>query len=94
MNFPNPKKFQEQLIFYILYFFCHHGRGNLYEMTQSTFEVVTEYDGTQYVKQAINEIDKKHGPDDPPSNDGRMLEIPGKLIFIFLRVVYSKIVKK
>ena len=85
MNFPNPKKFQQQLIFYILFFSCHYGRGHLYEVTQSTFEVVTEYDGTQYVKQAINEIDENHGPDDPPSNDGRMYVIPGKLPGIFIK---------
>ena len=78
MNKPDPKKLQQQVIFYILYFFCRRGRENLYEMTQSTFELCTEYDGTQYIKQAIDEVDKNHGPDDPPSNEGRMYEIEGK----------------
>ena len=82
MNNPSPKKLQQQLIFYILYFFCRRGRENLYDMTQDTFELVTDYDGTQYIKQAIEEVDKNHGPDDGPSNDGKMYEIPGKNNFL------------
>ena len=78
MNKPNPKKLQQQVIFYILYFFCHRGKENLYDMLQETFELCTEYDGTQYIKQSLEEVDKNHGPDDPPSNEGRMYEIEGK----------------
>ena len=84
MNNPNPKKLQQHLLFYILYYFCRRGRENLYEMKTDTFELVTEYDGTQNVKQAIEEIDKNHGPEDGPSNDGRMYEIPGKSVYFSL----------
>ena len=34
-NEPNPKKIQQCLIFYIIYFFCQRGRENLYPMTPS-----------------------------------------------------------
>ena len=78
MNSPNPKKLQQNMVFFILYFFCRRGRENLYDMTIETFELVTEYDGTQYVKQSQEECNKNHGPDDGPSNDGRMYEIKGK----------------
>ena len=36
MNLPNPKKLQQQIIFYIIYFFCRRGRENLYDMLQET----------------------------------------------------------
>ena len=81
MNDPQPKKLQQNMIFFILYFFCRRGCENLYSMTTETFQLVTEYDGTQYVKQALDEVDKNHGPDDTPSNDGRMYEIPGNYFF-------------
>ena len=86
MNNPNPKKLQQNMIFFVLYFFCRHGRENLYEMTLDTFEVVTEYDGTEYVKQSKEECDKNHGPDDGPSNDGKMYEIKGTVNFVFLSI--------
>ena len=79
MNFPNPKKLQENMIFFTIYYFCRRGRENLYEMTTDTFQLVTETDGTQYVIQAIDELDRNHGPNDTnPSNDGRMYEIQGR----------------
>ena len=33
MNNPNPRKLQQCLLFYIIYFFCRRGRENLYTMT-------------------------------------------------------------
>ena len=33
---PDPKCLQQNMIFYIIYFFCHRGHENLYEMTQDT----------------------------------------------------------
>ena len=52
------------MIFYIIYFFCHQGRENLYEMMQTTFQLHTNPDGTQYVFQALDKIDKNYGVDD------------------------------
>ena len=37
---PDPKKLQQTLIFYIIYFFCHKGRGNLYTMSKDTFKLI------------------------------------------------------
>ena len=58
MNFPDPKRLQQQVIFNIIFFFCRHGRENLYNMQQNTFEIHTEPDGTQFIHQKIDEIDK------------------------------------
>ena len=51
MNAPDPRKIQKCVLFYIIYFFCHRGRENLYDMTIKTFEVGTDPDGTQYIFQ-------------------------------------------
>ena len=73
MNHPNPCMLQQNVIFFIIYFFCWQGRENLYEMKIDTFKLFTKPDGTQYVYQAIDKVDKNHGPDDAtPSNDGRI----------------------
>jgi hypothetical protein len=75
MNQPNPKKIQQAVLFYILYFFCRRGRENLHEMNKLTFEVVTEPSGEQYVKHRYDESDKNHGIDDTERNkQGRMYQ--------------------
>ena len=61
---PNPKKLQQNIIFFIVYFFCRRGRENLYMMTQDTFEVQADHDGKEFIFQAIDEVDKNHGPED------------------------------
>ena len=48
---PNPKRLQQQMIFYIIYYFCRRGRENLYGMTVDTFKLVVEPDGQQFVIQ-------------------------------------------
>ena len=78
MNDPNPKILQQQMIFYIIYFFCWRGRENLYEMQQDTYTVITNPDGSQLVVQNIDEIDKNHGPEDSTeTNQGRMYPTGG-----------------
>ena len=73
MNNPDPKRLHRHMLFYIVYFFCRRGRENLYTMTQDTFKMITEPDGTQYIIQNIDEADKNHGPDDTTAtNEGRM----------------------
>ena len=74
LNQPDPKKLQRNLIFYIIYFFCHRGCENLYTMRKDTSTVVVDpSDRSEYVKQNIDEADKNHGPDDTnPTNEGRM----------------------
>ena len=94
MNNASPKKLQQNMIFFVLYFFCRRGRENLYEMTLDTFELLTEYDGTQYVKQSKEECDKNHGPDDGPSNEGKMYEIPGNFKICLFHPEIYKIKKK
>ena len=70
---PDPKRLQKHLLFYIVYYFCRRGRENLYTMTKETFKKIVEEDRTEYLIQAIDELDKNHGPDDPSAtNQGRM----------------------
>ena len=79
MNSPDPRRLQQNIIFYIIYYFCRRGRENLYAMTKDTFQVVCEPNGTEYVIQMIDELDKNHGPDDTSkSNEGRMYATNGK----------------
>ena len=78
LNLPDPKKLQRNMIFFVIYYFCRRGRENLYGMTQDTFKLITEMDGTQYLVQNIDEADKNHGPDDTEqTNEGRMYGNPG-----------------
>ena len=75
MNHPSPKKLQQCMIFYIIYFFCQRGRENLYQMTWDMFKVYIDANGLRYVFQAINECDKNHGIDtSDPANKARMYE--------------------
>ena len=80
MNKPDPRRLQQQLLFYIIYFFCRRGQENLYQMTKETFELIVEHDGTQYVIQKIDEMDKNHGIEDTEktSDDGRMYANDGE----------------
>lgn len=79
MNHPNPRKLQKCVLFYIIYFFCRRGRENIYDMTIDTFQVATEFDGVQYVYQAIDEQDKNHGIEtNDPAKQGRMYQQPGE----------------
>ena len=76
---PNPRKLQQTMIFYIIYYFCRRGRENLYSMTKDTFKITTDPDGTQYVIQAVDEMDKNHGiADTDKNNEGRMYATEGK----------------
>ena len=78
MNNPDPRKLQQTVIFNIIYYFCRRGRENLYEMKLNTFEIVTEPDGTQYLIQAVDEMDKNHGIADTKKNkEGRMYSTGG-----------------
>ena len=73
MSTPDAKRLQQNILFYIIYFFCRRGRENLYSMKKDTFKYVCEPDGTEYFIQNIDELDKNHGPDDTnPSNEGKM----------------------
>ena len=76
---PQPKTLQHAVQFFIMYFFCRRGEENLFEMTKDHFKIVTEYDGTQYVIQNIDEQDKNHGVKDTEmANQGKMFADPGE----------------
>ena len=78
MNEPNPRKVQKCVLFYIIYFFCRRGRENLYDMNINTFKIGTDPDGTQYIYQDIDELDKNHRYDSSePANEGRIYEQKG-----------------
>ena len=73
INNPDPKKLQQQMVFYVIYYFCCRGRENLYNMTKETFKPGVEVDGTEYLFQFMDEIDKNHTVDDnTKTNDGRV----------------------
>ena len=84
ISLPDPRRLQQNMIFYIIYFFCRHGRENLYTMTKSTYKYVLDPDGTEYFIQDIDEIDKNHGVEDHTiANQGKMYATNGKkLIFL------------
>ena len=83
VNKPDPRRLQQNLIFYVIYFFCRRGRENLYTMTRDTFEIIIEPDGTEYVIQKSDEIDKNHGIEDTEkTKQGRMYATKCKYPFI------------
>ena len=76
---PNPRKLQQNMIFYIIYYFCRRGRENLYTMDKDTFKLVTENDGKQFYIQAHDEMDKNHGiKDTDKNNDSKMFATNSK----------------
>ena len=78
-GYVNPRKLQQCVMFYIIYFFCHRGQENLPKMTLQTYAVRMDPQGKKYIEQAVDEMDKNHNPnDDTPTNEGRMYENPGK----------------
>ena len=97
---PDPRCLQQNIIFYIIYFFCRHGRENLYDMKKNTFKVIIEPDGTEYVVQSIDEMDKNHGIEDTDkSNRGRLYatnsnQLPKLFICFHLNVITKKATKK
>ena len=75
---PDPKHLQQTMIFYIIYYFCRRGCENLYEMKIDTFQIYIEPDGTEYVYQAVDEMDKNHGIQDTDNtNNERMYATNG-----------------
>ena len=75
MSFPQPKRLQQQMIFYVIYYFCRRERENLYKMNRDTFKLVVEPTGEQYVMQDHDEIDKNHGIKDTTKNkQGKMYQ--------------------
>ena len=78
---PDPRRLQQNIIFYVIYFFCRRGRENLYSMTKSMFHLVTEHNGSQYFEQFVDEMDKNHTADDyTKTNEGRMYATNSKKI--------------
>ena len=76
---PHPKKLQQAVQFYIMYFFCWRGQENLYDMKKNHFELIVQPDGSKFVRQAIDEKDKNHGVNDTEmANQAKMYEQPGK----------------
>lgn len=83
MNKPDPKKIQKCLLFNIIYFFCRRGRENIYDFTHDMFALQTDPDGTQFVYQSKDEMDKNHGVEENSKpNDGHMYEQPGNYSFL------------
>ena len=78
---PEPRKLQQCVMFYIIYFFCCRGQEYLHEMTQTTYAVKKDSKGRKYVYQCTDKIDKNHTADDEDeTNQGRMYETPGNYL--------------
>lgn len=78
MNQPDPKKIQKCLLFNIIYFFCRRGWENLYDFTQDLFAISSDPDGTEFVYQSRDEMDKNHGVEvTEKANDAHMYQQPG-----------------
>ena len=77
---PDPGLLQECILFNVLYFFCCHGKENLHPMTKQHFAVAIKYDGSQYVHQVIDELDKNHWESTTElANQAKMYSNPGKI---------------
>lgn len=89
---PDPKLLQKSVLFNIIYFFCRRGRQNIYNFTQDMFQISCNPDGTEYVYQAIDEMDKNHGIENStPANDGHMYAQPGnQTVYFFSLTVKHK----
>ena len=56
-------------------------------MTKETFKVIVQPDSTEVLIQAINEIDKNHGPDDTgKTNDAKVFSTNGKYFLILKKL--------
>ena len=78
MKCLNPSILQKCVIFNIIYFLCHRGHENLYEMTDTFHQLVVE-GGERFVVQIQDELDKNHQENTTEiPNQGRMYDIPGK----------------
>ena len=51
------------MLFNIIYYTCCRGAENIEKMTLDHYKVVNENDGTSYVIQATDELDKNHHED-------------------------------
>ena len=77
---PNPRILRHTVQFFIIYFFCHRGQENLYEMTKDHFELCVQPHGTEYVIQKLDEKDENHGiRDTEMGNQTKMYSAPGMI---------------
>lgn len=76
----SPKKLQEAVMFFLMYFTCCRGRENIHSMTPNSYEVKTDENSMKYVIQSTDELDKNHQWDSTtPANEAKMYEQQGKL---------------
>ena len=66
MSVSTPAGFQRRVWFNIMYYFCRRGRENLRSMTKETFSVKKDAEGSEYLTQCIDEVDKNHGSEAKP----------------------------
>ena len=75
---PNPAVLQRNIIFNTLYYFCHRGKENLNEMQKNWFKIEVDPQGSKYIIQNIDELDKNHDEDDLNlTNQGKIYKVPG-----------------
>ena len=75
---PNPRILQRNVLFNIIYYMCRRGQENLYNMQKDLFEVKTDTNGSKYLVQVKDELDKNHREDDHSlTNQGKMYAVEG-----------------
>ena len=78
MNNSSPKVLLQTVLFNIIYYTCRRGIENLERMTKAHYKVIVEHDGTCYLIQNIDELDKNHREDClQMSKEGKMYANPG-----------------
>ena len=72
MNNPNPRKLLHTVLFNIMCYTCRRGLWNLENMTLvDHYKFIVEPDGTCYVIQNTDELDKNHREDDISNINGK-----------------------
>ncbi len=75
----DTRKLQQAVIFYIMFYTCRRGRENLYTMKPDSFKIFVEPDGSYYIQQVTDELEKNHQEDSKdPANKGKIFETGGK----------------
>ena len=76
-NVKTPCGLQNKVQFDVRLYFCRRGAENMHSMTNKTFVVRTDENGSRYICKAVDEFTKNHRENDKEAISGFMPEIPG-----------------
>ena len=87
MNNPQPIKLQQTVLYNLIFYTCRRSMENLEYMSLNHYKVIVQPDGTHYVVQNIDKLDKNHREDSfRLANEGRMYANPGKNHFKIVEI--------